>query len=164
MTNQLFTDLFVEFRHQLTGYAYSIVKTSTDAEDIVSNAFIKLWQEQKFAEDECYGHLRNYLFLVVKNQALSILRRREIRKRIEQIITVSEAEEPVIYDQLHDKKRMARLKECIEQLPPKSKQAFELRYLEELRGKQVSKILNANESTVRTLCAHAMHILKKKLQ
>ena len=67
-------ELYVSMRSALLGYAYQIVGSTGEAEDLVQVAFLKYYdQTQRTAVIE---NQRSWLYRVVHNLAIDLLRRR----------------------------------------------------------------------------------------
>jgi RNA polymerase sigma-70 factor, ECF subfamily len=67
-------DLYAAMRPGLVGYAYQVLGSATDAEDLVQIAFLKLF-DQLSRKTEIHN-LRSWLYRVVHNQAIDQVRRR----------------------------------------------------------------------------------------
>jgi len=70
-------ELYATMRPPLLGYAYHIVGSSGEAEDLVQNAFLKLFDQ--LSRDAKILNLRSWLYRVVHNLAIDHSRRRGIQ-------------------------------------------------------------------------------------
>ena len=69
----LFEQLFKEHYNSLANYALSIVKNRQDAEDVVQDVFVKLWQNSPQVVGT--NQVKFYLFTATKNTCISLLRK-----------------------------------------------------------------------------------------
>ena len=69
----LFEQLFKENYNLLANYALTIVRNRQDAEDIVQDVFIKLWQNSPQVVNT--NQVKFYLFTATKNTCISLLRK-----------------------------------------------------------------------------------------
>jgi RNA polymerase sigma-70 factor (family 1) len=69
----LFEQLFKDHYNSLANYALSIVKNRQDAEDIVQDVFVKLWQNSPQVVST--NQVKFYLFTATKNTCISLLRK-----------------------------------------------------------------------------------------
>lgn len=69
-------------------------------------------------------------------------------------------------DRLEQRKVMAQIEQAVAQLPPRQRQAFLLRYWEELDVSETAAAMGCSEGSVKTHCSRATHalaaILKQK--
>jgi len=73
-------ELYATMRPPLLGYAYHVVGSSGEAEDLVQNAFLKLFDQLR--RDAKILNLRSWLYRVVHNMAIDHSRRRGIHEAL----------------------------------------------------------------------------------
>lgn len=128
------------------------------AEDIVSDVFVKIWENR---HELCkIQNLKAYLYVSVKNACIS-----EIRKaKKEKLISFDELEEykmPSVKstESLYiNNETLNQIQQAIEQLPPKCKLAFSLAKFNGLKYKEIAEVMNISEKTVNN---HLVYALKK---
>ena len=69
-------ELYATMRSSLLGYAYQMVGTTGEAEDLVQIAFLKLFDQLKRSAE--IQNLRSWLYRVVHNLAIDQVRRKGI--------------------------------------------------------------------------------------
>jgi RNA polymerase sigma factor (sigma-70 family) len=69
----LFEKLFKEYYNTLANYALSIVKNRADAEDVVQDVFVKLWQNSPQVVNT--DQVKYYLYTATKNTCITLLRK-----------------------------------------------------------------------------------------
>jgi RNA polymerase sigma-70 factor (ECF subfamily) len=74
--------LFEENRPLVYRTAYNVTGSTGDAEDVLQNVFVKLMKGQP--SSDLQKNPQGYLYRAATNEALSILRSRERRKRLEE--------------------------------------------------------------------------------
>jgi RNA polymerase sigma-70 factor, ECF subfamily len=70
-------ELYATMRPPLLGYAYHVVGSSGEAEDLVQSAFLKLFDQLK--QNAQILNLRSWLYRVIHNLAIDQARRRDIQ-------------------------------------------------------------------------------------
>lgn len=78
---QLFESLFREHYEALSNYAFSILKSKEDAEDIVQDVFIKMWKNTHQVIET--PQVKFYLLTAVKNNCISFLRKQAGKKFVQ---------------------------------------------------------------------------------
>ena len=136
-----YKELFVSFYNPLLRFAVTLVKSREQAEEVVSDVFINIWEKRKRINS--IGNLKVYLFIAVKNTSLNYLSKQN--KNLTDNVDEAGIEFKSIYfdpEQLMVTAEMvARIKAAIEQLPPKCKLIFKLIKEEELKYRDVAEIL-----------------------
>jgi RNA polymerase sigma-70 factor (ECF subfamily) len=67
-------------------------------------------------------------------------------------------------EQLEQSQVMAAIEEAVQALPDRQREAFMLRYWEELDVSETSKVMGCSEGSVKTHCSRATHALAKILK
>jgi len=73
-------ELYATMRPPLLGYAYHMAGSTGDAEDLVQDAFLKLFDQLK--RDTKILNLRSWLYRVVHNMAIDCARRKGIQESL----------------------------------------------------------------------------------
>ena len=164
MTQFAYKELFVAFYNPLLRFAITLVKSREQAEEVVSDVFINVWEKRKRIDS--ISNLKVYLFIAVKNTSLNYLSRQN--KNLTDSVDETSAEFKSIYfdpEQLMVTAEMvARIKAAIEELPPKCKLIFKLVKEEELKYRDVAEILNISVKTVESQLAIALKKIGNSIQ
>jgi len=131
------------------------------AEDIVTNAFIKLYNHRMKIRDG--DHVKGFLFVVARNEAAGHYREQR-RRRV-----AREAQERLADREYHDPREtelereewMRKIREVIGQLPPARRQIFELHFFKGLSIREIANQLNLTETTVRNQRNRALRFLRQ---
>ena len=134
--------------------AISYTKTSSDADDIVQQTFMKLLVKERTFKDE--EHLKRWLIRVCINECNSLFSS-YWRRNVDSIDEI--AHEPKFSMQ-----EKSDLYYAIKKLPPKCRIVIYLFYYEGYSGKEISDILHINEATVRTRLSRGRNILRTELK
>lgn len=158
-----YRELCILFYHRLNRTAFAFVKTKEQAEEIVSDVFIKVWQiRTRLADIE---NLSVYLYTLTKNLCLKYIIRQYKNPvtsldsiHFETTIDFNTPEELCISSDIIKKIRAA-----LDELPPKCRLILQLVKEDGLRYKEVAAILHISELTVRNQVAIAIKKLGKTL-
>jgi len=158
-----FRQLFNTHVKKLNCFAFSIVKSKEISQEIVDEAFIRLWKNRENAAD--IKNIKVYLYTAVKNAALNYIS----RKAFEQITEPFDGIDILINDEQAPDKRMItmelfnKIHEAVNSLPPRCKMIFKLVREDGLKYKEVAHILNISPSTVDAQMVIAAKYIKKKI-
>lgn len=135
-----------------------IVDSHEDANDILQNTFIKAWV--KLDEFENRSKLSTWLTRIAINEALDFKRK---NKRMEGGTTDDNPSyvNMLLADEYFDGTRAeALLQEAIAMLPDVQKTVFTLRYYDEMKYSEMSKVLSTSEGALKA----SYHLAMKKIQ
>lgn len=144
-----------------------IVLTHDDANDVLQNAFMKAWKNlESFRQD---SKLSTWLYRIAVNESLDFMR----HKNSLTMISTDDADEKesnnstgsnlaatLRADSYFDgDETEIMLQEAIAQLPEVQRTVFNLRYFNEMKYSEISKILNTSEGALKA----SYHIAVKKI-
>jgi RNA polymerase sigma-70 factor, ECF subfamily len=153
-------------RHQY--YVYSLAFRSVlhreDAEDIVQDAFIRVWLNLRSFDFR--GKFTTWVYRIVVN--LCVDRMRNKRKFASDAVRVDE-KKPLWTSRQDNVKTMEEkdlaeyIKMLAEHLSPKQRMVFILRDLQDLSIEEVSRVMQISEGSVKTNLYHARNAIRLNL-
>lgn len=132
--------------------AYSYLHNMSDAEDILQDTLIKYMQSAPIFLNG--DHKKAWLLHVAANLSKNKINYNKIRE-------TDELEETLVADERED---LSFVWEAVKALPEKYREVIHLYYQEGYPTKEISKILNRNESSVRSDLKRGREALKKVLK
>ncbi|HEY4155291.1 MAG TPA: RNA polymerase sigma-70 factor [Puia sp.] len=158
-----FKQLYGYFYRRLYHFALSMVKIKEASEEIIEDVFIRIWKQKENMTG--IRNLRVYLYTAVKNSSLNYLSKKARESITEpfdhieiEFIESVNPEQLMITAELFNKIRQA-----IENLPPRCKMIFKLIREDGLKYKEVSQILNISVNTIDAQMAIAVSRLAAAL-
>lgn len=149
--------LFVSFYSPVIRFAKTIVHSEEIAEELYSDAMMKLWLMGPKLEQVL--DFRVYLFTLVKNAAFNHLKKHKGRRHIElDDLEMSPISYETPIDHMIEKELQSNLRRAIELLPPKCQVVYRLVKNEGFNYKQVAEILSISTNTIE---GHMTTALKK---
>jgi RNA polymerase sigma-70 factor (ECF subfamily) len=156
---ELYKQSFDKYFDGLYHYAYTIVKETGEAKDIVQAAFIKLWEKRN--EVNMNISAKAYLYTSVYNLSLNAIRNRKTREEHHQQMR------PVEFDgdlnSAEQKETRARIDEAIENLPERCREVFCKSRFEGKKYAEIAAELDISVKTVEGQVGKALGILRKTL-
>ena len=157
-----FETLFNLYAGKLTAFARSYVVSAKEAESIVQDSFLAIWEKRDTLQlDES---LKSYLYTTVKNKSLNYLQKKKlfVQETEDHQLEVS-GNMPTPVQQLSQKETEKIIFAAIENLPPKCKRIFLLSRQEDLSYKEIASVLDINIKTVENQIANALKIIREKM-
>jgi RNA polymerase sigma-70 factor (family 1) len=153
---QAYKKLFFYFFLSLKGFAFSIIKSNEEAEEIVSDVFTKIWIDRK--QLTAIEHLKMYLYTCVRNASLRKLEQKSKATivELEAIPTTISTLDDSVETILITKELRERIEFSINQLPEKCKIIFKLAKEDLLKYSEISKLLNISVKTIDSQIAIAV--------
>jgi RNA polymerase sigma-70 factor, ECF subfamily len=136
------------------------------AEDVVQDAFLKLWHSaSRF--DSHRGSLRTWVITAVRNRSIDYLRGRSAHERQEREIPVDTEAQGAGSDPWHEVAASIQrdvIKEALASLPPEQRQAVELAYFGGYSHREIAEMICVPLSTVKGRMRLALEKLHSYLQ
>lgn len=156
-----YKELFVILHGRLKQFAYSILKSNEEAEELVSDIFIRIW-EKKDQLTSIESPLL-YFYTTVKNLAfnrLSKQKRQQVNPSEEWLVQLNS----IYFDPeqlMMTEEMMRKIRQAINDLPPRCRIIFKLIKEDGLKYKEVAELLELSVKTIEAQMAIALRRLGK---
>jgi RNA polymerase sigma-70 factor (ECF subfamily) len=158
-------DLYTQESARLLGVARRIARSDALAEDIVHDAFIKIWTRAA-AYDPARGSARGWVFSVTRHLALNVMRDQG------QTVQVSEQSEHALQDQasletathadtFEYRARSDRVFGCLEQLEPARRNCILHAYVDGYTHSEIALKIGAPLGTVKAWIKRSLAALRE---
>ena len=165
-----FTDIVKKYQERIYWLIRKLVTDHEDANDIVQNVFIKVWNGlENFRAD---SQLFTWLYRIATNETITFINYRNKKATISFDGSDSDDDDnnysPSNYvkadsHQIDGDDLQARLQKAIDSLPEKQKLVFNLRYYDEMPYEQMSEILETSVGALKASYHHAAQKIEKFL-
>ena len=140
-------ELFMKYQRMISVYVLKNGGDKNDAEDIIQETIIVLWQKVNSDSLQLTVKLGTYLLAIAKNKWMAELRKR--RKISPQDISENISNgNPSSLDDLVNEEKIEYVRKALEMLQPICKKLLLLYYFEEKNMKEIAKILNLANADV----------------
>lgn len=155
-----FKKRFLSYHPKLFRIALALVNNKDDAEDILQEAYCKLWNKRMELIE--INNPEAFSVTLVKNLCLDHLRSARVNRHEEQIEEVNLAYETTPDKELERADEIEQIKELIERLPENQKQVLKLRGLSDCSLEEIEEITGFSAVNVRTLLSRARKIIREQ--
>jgi RNA polymerase sigma-70 factor, ECF subfamily len=156
-------ELFEEHFRSLVFASFRIVKNYSQAEDIVQDVFVKIWQN--FERVKHITNLKPYLTTSVKNSSLNYLRDFKVKEKFLKEADIIDNETQI---QPEEKTQVGfetgKIHEAVDRIPDKWREAFILSKYENLKYSEIAKKMAISEKTVEKYISKALNFLRIELK
>lgn len=166
-----FEEIYTVFYSRMKRFAKSYVIYEEDAENIVQDIFIDIWEKK--IDLTVISNVRGYLFLILKNRCIDYIRRKRsesktfsaIQKEYEiNLMLKLDSLEALDNKILTDPDIDALIEKAIENLPEKCRQIFIMNKIDCKKQREIAKELNISINTVESQMSIAYKKLKEDLK
>ncbi len=161
--HEAFCELYAKYKDRLLFFALKFVKSYEYAEDIYQDAFTIIWQSRRFLDPE--KTFSSYLYTIVKNRLLNILRDIENDQKLKSHIlanAIDYSDSTNQHVQINELNTI--LDKALKELTPRQRQIFEMSRNEQMTHKEIAEILNISVLTVQEHISIALKSIKHYLR
>lgn len=166
-----FSNFFLENQEKFLAFAYSYLRDKEEAEDVLMEAMITLWEnKEKWAKDSNWHGL---LLTIIKNKALNFLAHQEVRLRAEEEISSHKLRELNLRvstleacnpELIFDKEIQHIVQKALLEMPEQSRRIFILSRYQNTPNKQIAEQLGLSVKSVEFHITKALKILRTELK
>jgi|GEM_PF-342973 len=158
--HDLFLETLQRYERPLIRYAHGYTGDLEDARDIVQDVFVKLSQHLATLDAE---RLAPWLFTVCRNRALDHHRKHQRLVVMEtETLDLEASADPAPNDAMEQRETATALRELIETLPTRQREAVRLKFIAGLDYQQISAAMKTSIGNVGYLIHHGVAALKAK--
>jgi RNA polymerase sigma-70 factor, ECF subfamily len=155
-----FDTIYERYCKRMYCFAIRYIKQEEDAEEIVQEVFLKIWESRK--RIDTYSSFNSFIFTIAYNTTISLLRKRvNENKYLEQLQLrqqINNSDE--IIDEIHFKQIKEQLNTSLNQLTPRQREIFLLSREEGLTHSEIAKKLNISPNTVKNHLVTVLSFLR----
>jgi RNA polymerase sigma-70 factor (ECF subfamily) len=174
-TNELLIDgkdgiknIFQQFFQPLYHLSSHYLEDPDEAKEVVQDAFVKLWEVRQNLDED--SNIRNFLFTLVKNNCLNLLKRKQLLLKHHERLKWMEmhyqyeslsrmGDDYLEFNELKEKIDLA-----IKNLPEHCRVVFEMSRFEDLKNREIAEKLGVTQKTVEAHLTKALKILRNELK
>lgn len=153
MDAETFKKVFLPYHQKLYRIAFRIVQNQTNAEDIVQDTYIKLWEKRTDLDD--INNAEAFSIIVLRNNCLDYLRRSKVSKVEEFDPNMDNASDISIIDQMELKDKALIVKSLINKLPEQQKQILTFKDCDGYSHEEIELITGLNAVNIRVILSRA---------
>ncbi|MBN9296750.1 MAG: RNA polymerase sigma factor [Filimonas sp.] len=150
-----FTGIIKKYQEKLYWHVRRLVVDHDDANDVLQNMFIKVWNAlDNFRED---SQLYTWLYRIATNESLTFLEQQKKRSAVSLDEVEAGLSNKIVADRHFDANKLEwKLQLAIQQLPEKQRIVFNLRYYDEMPYEEMSRVLQTSEGALKASYHHAV--------
>ncbi len=158
-----FEMLFRTFYQPLCNYAYTFTQDRDEAEEVVQSTFLSVWE--KYNTLEIRTAMKPYLYAMVRNSCLNIIKHEKIKqKHVQSEMVMAERSVESVTNTVLATELDERIHKALEKLPEQCRIIFKLSRFEELKYAEIAAHLSLSVKTVENQMGKALKIMREQLK
>jgi len=155
-----FYNIYERYSKRLYGFVLRYIKQESDAEEIVQDVFVKIWESRE--RIDVFSSFESFLFTIAYNTTISLLRKRITEKKyLDYLKTLQQLDiSNILEDEVHFRELNEKLHALLDQLTPRQKEIFILSRQEGLTHEAISTRLKISVNTVKKHMVNTLSYLK----
>ncbi len=155
-----FKELYNHYYRQGLLFLTSIIKDKEEAENMLQDVFVKIWLRREQINPEL--NFNSYLFTCLRNMAFDYLKK--VEKNHQMRVQFMQMMENESYsDTDAEDRRIALLKNALENLPEKRKMIVKLNIEEGKSYQEIAEIMRISKNTVKNQLVKAKQFLRRRV-
>ncbi len=159
---QAFNELFDQYGKRLYHFSLSYLKSASDAEEIVQEVFLKIWDHRQ--ELSAQKSLESFLFTIARNGILNTIRKSKSEQAYLNYSIINTGKQVLLDDELNFSELEKAYYQAIEQLSPRRKEIFLLSREQAISNEAIAKKMNISVKTVENQMTSALSEIRKNLR
>jgi RNA polymerase sigma-70 factor (ECF subfamily) len=157
---QVFRGIFERYHTRLCYFAAALLTTDQDVEDVVQEAFVKLWQRRRHFQDS--NSIKAFLYIAVKNRCLNICKHDQVVRKYGD--RLEEGQENDAMSSLVEAEVLENIHQALQKLPLGCRSVLHLSYFEGMKNKAIAEQLHVSINTVKTQKLRGLRLLRGLLK
>lgn len=155
-----FEVFFKAYYKPLTFFAFKLIEDTLEAEDIVKEAYVKLWE--KHSDFGHPGSIKSFLYTTTRNACMNHIKHIKIREvHRKNVLEGNKSEyDDIITDQMVHAELIHSILKEVDKLPERRRMVFNMFYREGMKLEEISNKLGISVFTVKEHKAKALAQLR----
>jgi RNA polymerase sigma-70 factor, ECF subfamily len=157
-----FDMLYKKYSKRLYKFAFSILKSEEESENIVQDVFLHLWENRHKIEKD--SSIKYYVFTIAYNSSISIIRKKALESQfIEYLKSIQDLNQEPVDVEIEYNELTKKLDDIINQLPDRQREVYLLHKKEGLKYQEIAGRLNISVNTIENHMSRALKTIREKL-
>jgi RNA polymerase sigma-70 factor (ECF subfamily) len=156
--------LYDAYLSRIYGYVAARIEDVQEAEDVVSDIFLKAVKGLDGLRGDSPDALTAWLFTIARHAVIDHYRRRTPSNVSLETVADDELGDPVVLGDDGPLEQAALLRALVKTLPPRPQEIIRLRFFAGLRNKEIAAVLGLDERTVASHLSRGLRELFVKYQ
>ncbi len=159
---QAFDYIYRKFNRGIFNFAFYLLKSREDSENIVQEVFVRIWENRDKIRNLDAFH--SYIFTITHNIVISLIREKLKDIRFKQrLISLQEPFEEKIHADLEISEIREKVSEVLIKMTERQREIYLMHSEENLTYREIAERLNISLNTVANHLSNAYKLIRKQL-
>ncbi|MDU1890464.1 MAG: RNA polymerase sigma factor [Dysgonomonas sp.] len=158
MDAETFKKVFLPYHQKLYRVAYRIIQDAANAEDIVQETYIKLWNKRDEMND--ISNTEAFAIITLRNTCLDFLRKTKNDYQTSYDADIPETESLVNQIEIQD--RANHVKHLINRLPEQQKQVMMMKHWDGYSDEEIEQMTGLSPGNIRVMLSRARKTIREQ--
>lgn len=160
---EAFSLLIKKYQQKIYWHIRKMVIDHDDADDVVQETFIKIWQGlQNFRAD---SQLYTWIYRIATNESLNFLQKKRRQNHVpleadDSLDLLDTLESGIASDYVSGEEIQIKLQKALLQLPDKQRLVFNMKYFDDMKYEEIAEITGTSVGALKS----SYHIAVKKIE
>jgi RNA polymerase sigma-70 factor (ECF subfamily) len=160
MDAEIFKKIFIPYHKKLYRIAYKFIENQSDAEDMVQETYIKLWQKR--TELESLINPESFAVTLLKNNCLDFLKK--VKPNASQIYEMDILDRDFLSDQVEKRDQIEYIQQIMNQLSAQQKQIIQLKIWDNLSDEEIEMQTGLKKGNIKMILSRSKKRIKELYQ
>ncbi|WP_443936715.1 RNA polymerase sigma factor [Pedobacter sp. MW01-1-1] len=161
-SERAFSILFLKYIPALQSFALRFTKSEADAEEIIQDAFVRIWLNRDKLEH--VENVKAYLYKYVSNECLSYIRKKTREEKVVSLLKERQAEsDNVTMDVVLINEINNIVSDIVLKLPNQRRKIYQLSRIEGKTIPEIAEILQISPNTVKNTLVTVLKTIRENL-
>lgn len=156
-----FDKLYEAYCKKLYYFAFSILKSKEDAEEVVQNSFFKIWEKRK-SIDSNYS-FKSFLFSIAYHVTIDVLRKRLKERHFRDSILDKATSNYNLEEAIDFGDLLEHVEQIVKELPPRKNEIYQLSRVNHLSYNEIAEKLSISVKTVENSINFSLNFIRNRL-
>ncbi|NCT10608.1 MAG: RNA polymerase sigma-70 factor [Flavobacteriia bacterium] len=157
--DQVFETVFRTHAKNLKRFIYSKTRDEDLAEDIIQDAFVKIWED---CDKVVFDTVKSYLYTISNNLFLNIMKHNKVVQNHQKIkVDETSIESPEFL--MLSEEFLIKLEKAIADLSEKQRDVFLMNRIEKMKYKEIAEKLEISQKAVEKRMHEALLVMREKI-
>ena len=156
-----FRFLYDRYGLKIHRFAISYLKSEHDAEELVQDVFLKLWDKRILLDGS--GNIRSYIYKVAVNSIYDFIRHKNIEQAFHEFTAGRNENSEDTWEEVVYNDMMAQVQQLMKQMPEQRRKIFKMSRENGLTNDEIAENLGLSKRTVENQLYRATTFLKNNL-
>ncbi|MDR2292876.1 MAG: RNA polymerase sigma factor [Prevotellaceae bacterium] len=160
--NFAFNQIVLKYQERIYWHVRKMVINHDDADDLVQESFIKIWNSlDKFRGE---SSLYTWIYRIATNEVLAFLKKQKSHNHVSLQDVENDLRDTLKQDiYFNGDDAQIKLQQILASLPPKQRLVFNMKYFDEMKYEEIAEILDTSVGALKASYHIAVEKIKKNI-